>query len=123
MSETIVLRGLQRVRPGVVVEATREETVALDDGLPEEVRPLSEDRRPPSYTHIQTGRSDAAAGRVVGAGVQYMHLGSALEQPIEMVRHDRLLVLVRRQAHSLRGVERDQRVLSLRLRYHTFVDR
>jgi hypothetical protein len=68
--ESIVLRGLQRVRPGVVVEASREDTVALDDGLPDEVRPLAADRRPPSNTHIRTGRSDAAIGRVADLGLR-----------------------------------------------------
>lgn len=68
--ESIVLRGLQRVRPGVVVEATREETVALDDGLPDEIQPLSQDRRPPSYSHLQTGRADAASGRVADLGLR-----------------------------------------------------
>jgi RND family efflux transporter MFP subunit len=42
--EKIVLRGLQRVRPGGLVEATLETTVAVSDGLPDDARPLPEDR-------------------------------------------------------------------------------
>jgi RND family efflux transporter MFP subunit len=48
--EKIVLRGLQRVRPGGPVEATLEETVAISDGLPDDARPLPEDRWIPSYS-------------------------------------------------------------------------
>ena len=47
--EQIVLRGLQRVRAGAVVEATLEETVALDDGLPDVARPLDAEQGIPSY--------------------------------------------------------------------------
>jgi RND family efflux transporter MFP subunit len=42
--EKIVLRGLQRVRPGGLVEATLETTVAVSDGLPDDARPLPKDR-------------------------------------------------------------------------------
>jgi RND family efflux transporter MFP subunit len=48
--EKIVLRGLQRVRPGGLVEATVEETVAISDGLPDDARPLPEERWIPSYS-------------------------------------------------------------------------
>jgi RND family efflux transporter MFP subunit len=48
-SEQIVLRGLQRVRPGAVVEAGHEETVALDDGLPDTAKPLAVHEGIPSY--------------------------------------------------------------------------
>lgn len=49
-SEQIVLRGLQRVRPGVVVDAAHEATVALNDGLPDTALPLPEKDWIPSYT-------------------------------------------------------------------------
>jgi RND family efflux transporter MFP subunit len=42
--EKIILRGLQRVRPGALVDATIEEAVAISDGLPDDARPLPEDR-------------------------------------------------------------------------------
>lgn len=48
-TEQIVLRGLQRVKAGTVVEAEFEQTVALDDGLPDEARPIPERERIPSY--------------------------------------------------------------------------
>jgi RND family efflux transporter MFP subunit len=48
--EQIVLRGLQRVRPGTVVDASHEETVAMNDGLPDVAHPLPEKDWIPSYT-------------------------------------------------------------------------
>src|SRR4030088_940377 len=48
--EKIVLRGLQRVRPCGLVEATVEETVAISDGLPDDARPLPEEQWIPSYS-------------------------------------------------------------------------
>ncbi|QDT57002.1 Efflux pump periplasmic linker BepF [Caulifigura coniformis] len=47
--EQIVLRGLQRVQPGAVVKATVEDTVALDDGLPMDARPVPRDQWLQSY--------------------------------------------------------------------------
>src|SRR5207245_2551928 len=48
--EKIVLRGLQRVRPGGLVEATLQETVAVNDGLPDDAHPLPEHRWISSYS-------------------------------------------------------------------------
>ena len=50
-SEQIVLRGLQRVRAGFTVDASFEETVAMDDGLPDTAQPLLEKDWIPSYTN------------------------------------------------------------------------
>ena len=52
--EKILIRGLQRVRPGGAVEASFEETVAVNDGLPDDARPLPEDRWLPSYSRGAT---------------------------------------------------------------------
>ncbi|WP_397571173.1 efflux RND transporter periplasmic adaptor subunit [Schlesneria sp. T3-172] len=55
--EQIVLRGLQRVRAGTIVEADFEQTVALDDGLPDEAPPIPEQDRIPSYVSGESTRS------------------------------------------------------------------
>ncbi|MDG3006135.1 efflux RND transporter periplasmic adaptor subunit [Paludisphaera mucosa] len=47
--EKILLRGLQRVKPGSLVDATFEETLVVDDGLPDDAQPLPEGRWLPSY--------------------------------------------------------------------------
>ncbi len=47
--ESIVLRGLQRVRPGATVDATPELTVALNDGLPDDVKPVAVEHQLNSY--------------------------------------------------------------------------
>jgi RND family efflux transporter MFP subunit len=52
--EMILLRGLQRVRPGGTVEAVFEESVAVNDGLPDDARPLPEGRWIPSYSREST---------------------------------------------------------------------
>ena len=43
-SERIVLRGLQRVQPGVVVQATPEDVAMTDDGLPLDASPVPKER-------------------------------------------------------------------------------
>lgn len=43
-SEKIVLRGLQRVRPGDVVVATHEVTPVIDDGIPLDSRPVPKEK-------------------------------------------------------------------------------
>lgn len=47
--EQIVLRGLQRVRSGTIVDPTDEQTVALNDGLPDVADPLPKSKWIPSY--------------------------------------------------------------------------
>lgn len=60
--EKILIRGLQRVRPGGAVEAAFEETVAVNDGLPDDARPLPEDRWLPSYSRVSTPEVPSPAG-------------------------------------------------------------
>lgn len=55
--EQIVLRGLQRVRAGTVVAATDEQTVALNDGLPDVADPLPKSKWIPSYVSGTTATS------------------------------------------------------------------
>ncbi|WP_422928096.1 efflux RND transporter periplasmic adaptor subunit [Singulisphaera sp. PoT] len=61
-SEKILLRGLQRVRPGGQVEATFEETVAVNDGLPDDAQPLPKERWLPSYTSSRATSAEPTFG-------------------------------------------------------------
>ncbi len=73
--EKIVLRGIQRVRPGGLVEATLQETVAVNDGLPDDARPLPEDRWISSYSRgamavdVQPVTMERTANASAGANV------------------------------------------------------
>lgn len=50
-NESIVLRGLQRVRPGSTVDTTAEPIIALDDGLPDDVQPVPKEHQLKSYVN------------------------------------------------------------------------
>jgi RND family efflux transporter MFP subunit len=70
--EKIVFRGLQRVRPGTVVDASHEETVAMNDGLPDVAHPLPAKDWIPSYTSnfkdsrtSEKSLSDSREGRLL----------------------------------------------------------
>lgn len=59
--EQIITRGLQRVRPGDPVDASFEETVAVDDGLPNQADPIPENEWLPSYSGQAQRISDATS--------------------------------------------------------------
>jgi RND family efflux transporter MFP subunit len=73
--EKIVLRGLQRIRPGGLVEATLEETVAVNDGLPDDAHPLPEHRWISSYSRgamavdVQPVKMERTANASTGVNV------------------------------------------------------
>lgn len=71
--EKILLRGLQRVRPGDPVETKFEETIAVDDGLPNNADPAPENQWIPSYAgQVLKGTSshpgDRTESSVAGGG-------------------------------------------------------
>jgi len=69
-SENVVLRGLQRVRPGDVVVATHEETPVKDDGLPLDSHPVPREKwlsRLPVQTAVDSQPVSSSSG-ISGAG-------------------------------------------------------
>jgi len=78
--EKILLRGLQRVKPGTIVEATYEATVAMDDGLPDDAQPLPEERWLPSYANGRAKPTVAAIDRKSAPGPR-----EPLKQPAAVI--------------------------------------
>lgn len=82
--EPVVIRGMQRATPGAQVDATIEETLAADDGLPDDAAPLPREKWLQSYVRRGEDRVPSPEWRLtrpVPAAVDLQQMSDIAEGP------------------------------------------